>query len=96
MTLCENVAVSVVTCPNPYQRKFFSRCKRMRSSRPRTAIPHLVSGAARNELSRAILAADSRCPAPPMSAFAISAFSGVYHQRAKDQGAAYYQAIGIE
>jgi nitroreductase len=56
---------------------------------------HIVSGATRDSLSKAILAADSAGVLTPDFSFAISDFEGVFNQRAKDQGAAYYQAIGV-
>ena len=56
---------------------------------------HIVSGAKRAALSKAILAADDAGPLTPDFSFTTSDFGGVYGQRAKDQGAAYYQAIGV-
>lgn len=56
---------------------------------------HIVSGATRDALSKAILAADAAGVLTPDFSFAISDFNGVFNQRAKDQGAAYYQAIGV-
>jgi nitroreductase len=56
---------------------------------------HIVSGATREAMSRAILAADTAGVATPDFSFAINDFEGVYNQRARDQGAAYYQAIGV-
>ncbi|SES46666.1 nitroreductase [Rhizobium sp. NFR03] len=56
---------------------------------------HIVSGATRDTLSRAMLAADNAGVHSPDFSFAISDFKGVYEQRAKDQGAAYYQAIAV-
>lgn len=57
---------------------------------------HIVSGAMRDSLSKAILAADEAGALTPDFSFATSDYSGVYHQRAKQQGAAYYQALGVE
>lgn len=56
---------------------------------------HIVSGAKRDALSRAILEADDAEHLTPDFSFAISDFGGIYNQRAKDQGAAYYRAIGV-
>jgi nitroreductase len=56
---------------------------------------HIVSGAKRDALSKAVLAADDAGVSTPDFSFAISDFDGAYNQRAKDQGAAYYQAIGV-
>ncbi|MFC5458936.1 nitroreductase [Massilia niabensis] len=56
---------------------------------------HIVSGAKRDELSKAILAADDAGRITPDFSFDLRDFHGVYSQRAKDQGAAYYQAIGV-
>ena len=56
---------------------------------------HIVSGAKRDLLSRALLAADDAGRRTPDFSFAISAFDGIYRQRAREQGAAYYEAIGV-
>jgi nitroreductase len=56
---------------------------------------HIVSGARRDTLSEAIMADDEAGRLTPDFSFAISDFDGIYNQRAKDQGAAYYQAIGV-
>ena len=56
---------------------------------------HIVSGEKRNALSQAILKADEAAHFTPDFSFAISDFDGVYRQRAVDQGAGYYQAIGV-
>lgn len=56
---------------------------------------HIVSGAKRDELSKAILADDDAGHYTPDFSFDLSDFDGAYHQRARDQGAAYYQAIGV-
>jgi len=56
---------------------------------------HIVSGAKRDVLSAALLAANEAGHLTPDFSFAISDFGGIYNQRAKDQGAAYYQAIGV-
>lgn len=57
---------------------------------------HIVSSVTRDTLSKAIIAADDEGALTPDFSFAISDFTGIYNQRAKEQGAAYYQAIGIE
>ncbi|HCB4671677.1 TPA: nitroreductase [Enterobacter cloacae] len=57
---------------------------------------HIVSGSKRNALSKAILAADDAGQLTPDFSFGIDDFSGVYRERYKEQGAAYYQAIGVK
>jgi nitroreductase len=56
---------------------------------------HIVSGAKRDALSRALLAADDAEKLTPDFSFSLGDFYGAYSERAKDQGAAYYQAIGV-
>ncbi len=56
---------------------------------------HIVSGAKRDALSRAILAADEAGQLTPDFSFDLGHYHGIYSQRAKSQGAAYYQAIGV-
>jgi nitroreductase len=56
---------------------------------------HIVSGAKRDTLSEAILAADEAGHMTPDFSFATSDFHGVYAERSRAQGAAYYQAIGV-
>lgn len=56
---------------------------------------HIASGSKRDELKAALLAADEANHRTPDFSFAVPDYGGVYHQRAKDQGAAYYQAIGV-
>jgi len=56
---------------------------------------HIVSGAKRDELSEAMLADDAAGQISPDFSFAISDFDGIYNERAKAQGGAYYRAIGI-
>jgi nitroreductase len=56
---------------------------------------HIVSGAKRDALSEAILAADAAGKLTPDFSFSLGDFYGVYSERAKEQGAAYYQAIGV-
>ncbi len=56
---------------------------------------HIVSGAKRDALSSALLAADDEGNVTPDFSFDLSDFGGVYERRGRDQGAAYYQAIGV-
>ncbi|HVJ16383.1 MAG TPA: nitroreductase [Polyangiaceae bacterium] len=56
---------------------------------------HIVSGGKRDALSQAILAADEAGRYTLDFGFDLNDFDGVYRQRARDQGAAYYQAIGV-
>lgn len=56
---------------------------------------HIVSGAKRDALSRALLAADAAEKLTPDFSFSLRDFYGAYSERAKEQGAAYYQAIGV-
>lgn len=56
---------------------------------------HIVSGAKRDALSSALLAADDEGLITPDFSFDLSDFGGVYERRGRDQGAAYYQAIGV-
>lgn len=57
---------------------------------------HIVSGAKRDALSKAILAADDAGQLSPDFSFDISDFQGIYRERSREQGAAYYQAIGVK
>lgn len=57
---------------------------------------HIVSGAKRDALSKAIIAADDAGQLTPDFSFDTRDFHGVYRERSKDQGAAYYQAIGVK
>lgn len=57
---------------------------------------HIVSGSKRNALSKALLAADGEGQLTPDFSFDTSDFPGVYRERLKEQGAAYYQAIGVK
>lgn len=57
---------------------------------------HIVSGSKRDALSKAILAADDAGQMTPDFSFGINDFPGVYRERYKEQGAAYYQAIGVK
>ena len=56
---------------------------------------HIASGAKRDALSKALLADDDARRYTPDFTFDANDFDGVYRQRARDQGAAYYQAIGV-
>jgi nitroreductase len=56
---------------------------------------HIVSGTARDALSKAMLAADEAGQLTPDFSFSAADFSGIYSQRLRAQGAAYYQAIGV-
>lgn len=57
---------------------------------------HIVSGMKREALSRALLAADEAGQLTPDFSFGIDDFPGIYRERYKEQGAAYYQAIGVK
>lgn len=57
---------------------------------------HIVSGSKRDALSKAILAADDAGQLTQDFSFGINDFPGVYRERYKEQGAAYYQAIGVK
>ncbi len=57
---------------------------------------HIVSGSKRDALSNAILAADDAGQLTSDFSFGINDFPGVYRERYKEQGAAYYQAIGVK
>lgn len=56
---------------------------------------HVVSGPRRDALSRALLAADEQGRITPDFSFSTSDFPGIYKERSRAQGAAYYQALGI-
>ncbi len=57
---------------------------------------HIASGSKRDALSKALLAADYAGQLTPDFSFDTSDFPGVYRERLKEQGAAYYQAIGVK
>lgn len=57
---------------------------------------HIVSGSKRDALSKAILAADEAGLLTPDFSFDTSDFPGVYRERSREQGTAYYQAIGVK
>jgi nitroreductase len=56
---------------------------------------HIVSGDMRDTLSKALLADDLAGLMTPDFSFAVTDYPGAYMERAKAQGAAYYQAIGV-
>lgn len=56
---------------------------------------HVVSGAKRDALSTAMLAAEEAGVATPDFTFSQAEFHGLYQDRAKAQGAVYYQAVGV-
>lgn len=56
---------------------------------------HIASGAVRNTLSQAIMAAEMASDYSPDFSFSVEDYPDAFKQRAKDQGAAYYKAIGI-
>jgi nitroreductase len=56
---------------------------------------HIASGATRDLLSQAIRAAEAAGEYSPDFSFSIDDYPGLFNQRARDQGAAYYKAIGI-
>ncbi|HUD94719.1 nitroreductase [Sphingobium sp.] len=58
-------------------------------------VVHIASGASRDKLSEAILAADDAGHLTPDFSFSLDDYHGVYRERSKAQGAAYYQAIGV-
>lgn len=56
---------------------------------------HVVSGARRDAISKAILAADDAGQVTPDFPFATSNFCDAYRERTAAQGKAYYEAIGV-
>lgn len=56
---------------------------------------HIVSGAKRDELSKALLEADEAGRFSLDFSFSADDFHGVYKERLQAQGASYYQALGI-
>lgn len=56
---------------------------------------HIASGAVRDRLSQALLAADEAGENSRDFSFSTADYPAVPHQRAKDQGAEYYKAIGV-
>jgi nitroreductase len=58
-------------------------------------VVHIASGATRDKLSKAMLAAEAEGRMTPDFPFAYDEFFGVYKERQKTQGAAYYQALGV-
>jgi nitroreductase len=59
------------------------------------AVAHIASGAARDALSQAILAADEAGRQTPDFPWSYDDFYGVYAARQKSQGATYFKAMGI-
>lgn len=57
---------------------------------------HIVSGSKRDVLSNALLAANAAGQMTSDFSFDINDFPGVYRERFREQGAAYYQALGIK
>ncbi|HDS1820331.1 TPA: nitroreductase [Pseudomonas putida] len=58
-------------------------------------VVHVVSGATRNLLSRALHEAHARGHFTPDFAFDMQTYSGVHAQRAQSSGRARYEAIGV-
>ena len=56
---------------------------------------HIVSGATRNKLSAAMLAAEAEGEMTPDFPFGYDEFYGAYKERQHAQAAAYYQALGV-
>lgn len=56
---------------------------------------HIVSGATRDRLSEALVAAASAGKFTPDFSFDMEAFLGCYHDRQVDQAASYMEAIGV-
>jgi nitroreductase len=59
-------------------------------------VVHIASGATRDKLSKAMLAAAAEGRFTPDFPWSTDDFYGVYKERAQPQGAAYFQAAGIE
>ncbi|WP_031317492.1 nitroreductase family protein [Blastomonas sp. CACIA14H2] len=56
---------------------------------------HIATGAKRDELAAAIIAGDESGNASPDFSFDTGDYTGVYFQRAMEQGASYYRSIGV-
>jgi len=56
---------------------------------------HIVSGAKRDELSKAMLAAEAEGRLTPDFPWGYDGLRGVYSERQKAQAAAYYKALGV-
>jgi nitroreductase len=56
---------------------------------------HIVSGATRDKLSKAMLAAEAEGRMTPDFPFSYDEFYGAYSERQKAQAATYYQALGV-
>lgn len=57
---------------------------------------HIISGSKRNALSKAILMADDAGVLTPDFSFDTGDFPDIYRERSREQGATYYQAIGVK
>lgn len=57
---------------------------------------HIVSGPKLDALSEVLLAADDEGQMTPDFSFDTSDFHGIYRERAREQGGAYYRAIGVK
>lgn len=57
---------------------------------------HVLSGEVRDAFSAAMLVDEEGDRMTLDFSFAVADYPGLYNQRAKDQGAAYYQAIGVQ
>ena len=58
-------------------------------------VVHIASGATRNALSKAMLAAEAEGRMTPDFPFGYDELYGIYSERQRTQGAAYYRAIGV-
>lgn len=58
-------------------------------------VTHIVSGAKRDALSKAVLAADAAGHLTPDFPFATADYCSPYRERTAAQGKAYYEAIGV-
>ncbi len=56
---------------------------------------HIISGSTRDAVSKAMLADDEAGRMTPDFSFSTADFCGIYSERSRAQGAAYYQAIGV-
>jgi nitroreductase len=59
-------------------------------------IVHVVRGGKLNELSAALMAAETTGKITPDIPFIATDYTGIYGERLKNQGAHYYSALGIE
>lgn len=58
-------------------------------------VVHIASGGTRDALSEAMLSAEAKGEMSPDFPFGYDEFYGPYSERQREQGAAYYQAIGV-